>query len=276
MATGHFTPTTHAVLIPESWKKDAILELYQAMVMRNLINEVQVEEGLDTLHFPNIAKLAAEAITPGTALVGKVNTETQTDLVINKSYGVPISISKQTMKQAQKNISILDLYRKRAAEALAWQIDQHLLGLYSGLSQEVACSGDLSVAKLTEARRVLNKAAAPQNDRHLVISPEQEEALLNISNFIEAAKFGNAQAVQNGAIGRVFGFWVWVTDAVLTSTTRKNLAFHRDFAALGVQMEIEFDIAFNVLGQCWDLVASVLYGYVEMRDTFAAVVTTTD
>ena len=277
MATGYHTTTTHAVMIPESWRKELILALYDLMVMRPLVTEIPIEEGVDTLHFANIAKLAAEAITEGTELVGKVNTETQTDLTIDQNYGVPFTISKRLMIQSQKNVKLLDVYKTRAVEALAWQIDQALLGLYSGLSQEVACGGDITKAKILEARTLLNKANAPMTNRYLVISPEQEEAMLNIANFVQAEQFGTRSAIADGAIGRVFGFDVFVTDAVLLSTTRKNLAFHRDFAMLGVQQDIEVDMSqFEVLKQGWDVVASVLYGYAEIRDDFGVVITTTD
>jgi N4-gp56 family major capsid protein len=276
MATGYFTPTTHAVMIPETWRKEAILELYAAMVMRDLIIELPVPEGTDTLHFPNIAKLAAEAITPGTPLVGKVNTETQTNMSINQYYGVPVTITKILMKQVQQNINILDLYRKRMAEALAYQIDQALLGLYSGLSQVIDNSlTDIDAAAIREARRYLNKANAPQTDRYLVISPEQEEAMLAIADFIDASKYGSAMPIQEGVIGKVYGFWVVVTDAVITATTRKNLAFHRDFAAIGIQQDIEIETGpYMPLNQAWDMVGSDIYGFTEMRDDFAVVILT--
>jgi hypothetical protein len=278
MADGYFTPTTHAVMIPESWRKEAILALYAAMVMRGDITELQVPKGTDTLHFPTIAKLVAEAITPGTALVGNVNTEGQIDLTIDQNYGVPLSISKQLMIQAQTNIDLLALYRDRAAEALAYQIDQALLGLYSGLTQTVDLGvGDITAAGILTARTYLNKANAPQTNRYLVISPEQEEAMLSIDAFVDANLYGSGVPVQEGVIGRVFGFNVQVTDAVITSTTRRNLAFHRDFAAIGIQQDVEFDMsAFKPLEQAWDLVASILYGYCEMRDTFAVEIETQD
>lgn len=275
---GYMTPTTHAVMIPEWWKKDAILELYDAMYMRGNINEVDVPLGVDTLHFPNIAKLVAEQITPGTELVGKTNTETQTDLVINQNYGVPITMSKQTMQQAQRNINLLNTYRGRSMEALAWQVDQALLGLYAGLSQSIDRSAtDIDEAAIREARKLLNKAKAPQSNRYLTISPEQEEAMLAIAGFIRADQYGSAVPIQEGIIGKVYGFWVQVTDAVITSTTRRNLAFHRDFAAIGVQQDANFEIGpYLPLKQGWDWVASILYGFVEMRDEFAVEIKTVD
>jgi len=277
MADGYFTPTTHAALIPETWRKEIYLALYDRMVMRGLVSEIKVPPGTDTLHFPSIAKLVAEEITPGTALVGNVNTEAVIDLVIDQFYGVPSTISKQTLIQIQQNIDVMGLYRGRSAEALAYQVDQALLGLYSGLTQTIEASGDITAAHISAARRLLTKAGAPQNNRYLVISPEQEEAMLAIASFIQAERYGSSAPIQEGEIGKVYGFNVVVSDAVITSTTRRNLAFHRDAFLLGVQQDVAIDVgAFDPLKQAHDMVASILYGYAEMRDTFACEITTTD
>jgi hypothetical protein len=341
MAAGYFTPTTHAVMIPESWRKEVILALYDKMVMKNIINSITVPAGMDTLHFPNIAKLTAEAITPGTALVGKVNTETKTDLVIDQNYGVPMTIAKQTLIQAQTNLSIWDIYKNRAAEALAYQIDQHLLGLYSGLSQSVACSGtattwavatayalgdlvipttpnafwyicvdagtshaatepdwplvleeqivdngaiwkavepytgNLTKDRILESIQYLDEANAPENDRHLVITPAQKNSLLKMENFYDASKYGSVSPIQRGMFGQIFGVNVWVTNAVVTATTRQNLMFHRDFAMLGIQEDVVVgDPQWMELKQAYDWVVTALYGYKEIRDDFGVVITT--
>jgi len=277
MATGYVTPTSIDALIPETWRKDIVLELYDRMVMRDLVNVITVPPGTDTVHFPAISKLTAEQITPGTPLEGKYNTESAITLSIDKYYGVPMTISEKALIQVQQNISLGDIYKQRMAEALAYKMDQDLLGLYSGLSQSVdLSSGDITKAGILEARRLLNKAGAPQSNRYLVISPEQEEAMLSISDFVDASKYGDNAPIRDGFIGKVFGFEVFVTDAVITASTRKNLAFHRDFALLGIQQEVKITSAWMPMKDGYDMVAKVLYGVTEMRDDFGVVIVTKD
>ena len=343
MATGYFTTTTHAELIPESWRKEVILSLYDKILMRKLISELPIPAGTDLLHFPNIAKLAAEEISQGTPLVGKVNTEGTTPLTIDQNWAVPMTIGKRLLKQAQQNINILNLYKERAAEAMAYQLDQALLGLYSGLSQSVVCKGtattwavatayslgdfiipvtpngkwyecttagtshastepvwpitlyetiaeatgtcvwtcvepyigSLNDSKILEGIQYLDEANAPQDNRHLVITPAQKNFMLKIDKFVDASKLGATTPILTGRFGQIYGINVWVTNAIITATTRQNLLFHRDFALLGIQEDVAVEVGpYMPLKQGYDVVLADLYGYAEMRDDFAVVIKT--
>lgn len=276
MADGYFTPTTHAVMIPETWRKEIIIAVYNLMVMRNIVMELGVPPGTDTLHFPNIAKLVAEQMTPGTELVGNVNTETKTDLSIDQLWAVPMTIHDQTLIQIQQNINVLDLYTQRAAEALAYKMDQLLLGLYSGLSQTIAAGGDITIALINQAARLLDVAGAPQTNRFGVISPYQKEALLAVGNIIQAHQYGSSVPLIQGEIGMLGGFRLFVTENVITSTTRRNLFFHRDAFMLAIQQDIDIKSLYMPLKGGLDVVLKQLYGYGERRDTWACEITTTD
>lgn len=276
MASGPITTTTGAVLIPESWSKDLILSAQQKMVMRDIVQYVPVPKGMDTVHYGQIAGLTAEDITEGTDLTSKNNTETKLDLVMNKNKGVPFSFTKKFLTQVQQAPKMLDVYSVEAGRAIAKAIDLDLLGLYSGLSQVVTCTSVLTDAKILEALLELDNAGAPEDDRHFVITPAQKGALLAIDKFSLVSNFGSSDPLQKGAWGEIYGLKIWVTNNVITATTRKNLMFHRDAFMLGVQQDAEVEVGpYMPKQQGFDVVVSAIYGVLEKRDTFAVTVTTT-
>lgn len=277
---GYITTTTADVYIPERWLPEVWDVLYQSMVMRNLVRYYEVPPGTDVIHLPQMKKLVAEAITEGTALVGAQNTELKYDITINQQYGVPVTISDRVLTQNILGDGLKREYIRRAGEAIAYQIDQHLLGLYSGLSQTVNCystgttAGHITDAYIRKAIQYLDEAGAPENDRHLVICPLEKNTLLGIDKFSLASNYGDGSVVQKGAWGEIYGVKVWVTNAVATSTTRKNLMFHRDFAGLAVQVPLKIAELYQPLKVATDVVVSALYGYSELRDAFGVTLAT--
>ena len=97
---------------------------------------------------------------------------------------------------------------------------------------------EITLAGISKARELLNRANVPQSDRWLVIPPEQEKALIDLDNFRNADKYGSRDALLKGEIGQIYGFRVMVSNAAAAT---EAFAYHKSCSAVAVQQEISFE-----------------------------------
>lgn len=134
---------------------------------------------------------------------------------------------------AQANGDALSRYVNPAIIALAEQLETDLWTMYSSLTgTSVGTSGtDISVATVRSARKVLNDAKAPMDDRFLVVSDKDEIALLGDSSMQSFFAFARSGSVESGALPNLYGFQPYVSQLVPvvagTPASTKNIAFHK-------------------------------------------------
>lgn len=112
----------------------------------------------------------------------------------------------------------------------------HLIDLDGSAASGSATA--ITLEGITEARKLLNKQNIEAGNRYLVISPEQEKEMLNISNFIKANEYGAREGLLEGEIGRVFGFTVMVHNGL---NDNEAFAYHKDAVGIAVQREVKFE-----------------------------------
>jgi len=273
MATGYVTPTTVDKFIPEIWAKEIVSALNGKCVMKSIVkNYPHNGKSGDTIHFPMVANLAAEAITPGTDLEGKVNTENSVDVSLNKFYGVPMSI--HDIAALQSDVNLMSVYTQKAGEAMAVAIDTSILAEYSGFTYDINATSDITDANLRKAIEYLDIANAPEDDRYLIIYPTQKNALLALDKFTLNANFGSVAPIQRGLFGQIYGLNVVVTTQVPYSSKRKNIVMHRDAIVYCEQQDVKFKISERALGVCTDLVAYSVWGVQNLRADFGVTIST--
>lgn len=167
--------------------------------------------------------------------------------------------------QAMPNVKA-EIIKEMALE-LALQIDKDI---YAQLILASASSPDHRIAfansgtddtlgktDVLEARRLLNVQNVPMNDRFLLVNPTHEKELLLIDDFVSADKYGSAQAVQLGELGRIFGMPVLMSNVV---TAKKVVAFHRSAVAFAQQLSPEFETDKDLKSVSDEFLMHVLYG----------------
>lgn len=272
MATGFITPTTVDKFIPELWAKEIVSALNGRLVAANIFKNYPVTGSGDTVHFPKLANLAAEAFTPGTALEGKVNTEASVDVSINQFYAVPLSID--DIAKVQSDVNLMQAYTGKAGEAMAVKIDSSILALYSGFTYDINATSDITDANLRKAIEYLDIANAPEEDRYLIIYPTQKNALLALDKFTLAANYGSVAPVQRGLFGSIYGLNVVVTTQVPYSSKRKNIVAHKDAIVYCSQQDVRFKVSERALALCTDVVAYSVWGVQNMRADFGVTIST--
>ena len=189
------------------------------------------------------------------------------------------------------------IYMETAMSVLAEQIDGDLTALYSGLSQSIDASSGLGEDDLRLARRYLNTAKAPLANRYVVLEEDAEYEALGIERLVNrdyAESLGNMAA--GSYINRAYGFDIFMSQSVKTSTTHKNLAFHRNAFVLatrplatapagmgvvqsvmnedGIGLRVTMSYDHDYLGG--KVTVDVLYGVAELRDNHGVVILTAD
>lgn len=104
-------------------------------------------------------------------------------------------------------------------------------------------SARLTLAKLTQAKMILDEFDVPMDGRVYVCAPEQVYDMLNIST-LTSADYNNIKALVAGEIDTFLGF-KFVTSNSLTksdSTHQYNYAFHKDALVLGIGKDITTSI----------------------------------
>jgi len=96
----------------------------------------------------------------------------------------------------------------------------------------------LTLADISNARMLLNKQNVPQDNRTLLISPEQEKAIIDLDNFSNADKYGAREALLNGEVGRIYGFRVMVHNGL---SGAEAIFYHKDAVGFARQKSINYE-----------------------------------
>lgn len=236
-ATGGITITEVDAAIPEFWANMALGALKANTVMANLVNRDYSSEVATKGDVVNV-------VQRGNLIVNDKETGKQITLQTPTNSKIPVTLNKHKeiswlIEDTASAKAIQDAvnYVTDAAIALGEQIDKDLLALYSALTlQSGDATKDLGVATILDAREKLNVAKAPTTGRYMVISPQDDTALLKLEEFTKADWTDeNMTALREATIGRKYGFTYIMDQQVATTATgkqRHNIAFHKDAFAL--------------------------------------------
>jgi hypothetical protein len=92
-----------------------------------------------------------------------------------------------------------------------------------------------TIADIRLAAKLMDEQKLPAGDRYLVVTPNIKHAILAFSEVSDASKFGNAEAIQKGYIGELYGFKILCSNQVTTATM---VAYHKSALAFAFQKEM--------------------------------------
>lgn len=294
----NITVTEAAGFIPEIWAAAALGYLKANTVMARLVNrnyENEIARFGDTVHIPRRGALTVNSKVANTAVTLQTPTADTVDVTLN--HHEEVSFLVEDIARAQANQSIIDGYIGDGMKVLGENLDSDILALYSGFSttpiDATTGSGGVVAGTVTEARRILNSARAPQSDRFIVWHEDAESELLEEEKFTSADFGDNGDAVREAVIGRKYGFTHVIDPLVpVVAGEAKNLAFHRDAIALvsrplpsipeglgaratvmeedGVSIRVTWSYNASYLGV--QVTLDMIYGVAELRDNHAVVI----
>lgn len=295
------TVTEAANFIPEIWAATALGALRANTVMARLVNrnfENEIQRAGDTIHIPQRGTLVAHDKSANTGVTLQTPSADVVNLTLNKHKEVSFIV--EDIAAAQANQDIINGYVMDGMIVIAEQIDADLLALYSGFSttpiDATGGSGGIVAASVTEARRILNAAKAPQQNRYIVWHEDAEAELLQVEQFTSTEFGDNGDAIREAIMGRKYGFAHFMDQQVTESSGEaKNLAFHQDAIVLatrplpappagtgaqssvmvedGIGIRVTYGYNMTYLGL--QVTLDILYGVAELRDSHAVVIRST-
>jgi len=241
--------------------------LQESIMIPSIMNmSAMIRPGMDTLKIPRFTALPVETVTEGSTLTINNPTIATDDLVMNINQAIHWEISDRADIQSKIDIAV-QLVRD-GSRTLAFQIDDNLITELNTVSTASpdnllafanGLTASIQLTDIAAARERLNLNNVPMSDRFLLIPPEQERFLLAIPELIHLEKYGTTDAIQNGELGRIYGFTVLMsTSANLDGAT--FLAYHRSAAAYGTQISPKFETDRNVAKLVDEYTLSQLYG----------------
>jgi N4-gp56 family major capsid protein len=138
-----------------------------------------------------------------------------------------VAIAQDSLMKAAKMIALqLDkdiITELKAASAAA---PDHLIK-YIDVATNVIARGDILAARALLVNQNINP-----RECYIAVSPEKEGQLLNISDFIDASKYGSNEPIQGGVIGKIYGMPVLIHSGL---TANETLVWHPTAVGLAIQ-----------------------------------------
>jgi len=204
-----------------------------------------VGPGAKSIDIPIRDQFTAESKAENTGLTAQAMTFTADTIALDRHEAVFVRLERIADLQANVNVKA-EIIQEMAAE-LALKVDQEIiieLLLTSAaapdhrLQYANTATDTLQQTDILEARRLLNMANVPMNDRYALVPPDQEKALLLLSDFVRADQYGSSQGLREGELGRVYGFTV-IQHTGLTNPDA--IFYHKSHVGMAKQKAPSFD-----------------------------------
>ena len=235
------TDVLKQTLVAAIVQRELIANSVLAGAVRN-VSEFAVD-GVDEIEFPKHGSFTVTKKVSGTQVDAAALTYGTDKLLLDQHAVIQWMIEKKANKQSVVNLESANLLAAARAHAKQVDVDVHS-ALIAGVSASapdhvIAYAGaSFGRADIVKALELLDIQEFPSENRFLAVHPSQFADMLNISDFIDASKFGSNQPILNGQIGTVFGVRVLKTTVV---TAGRPLMFHAESCALGFQLAPSFD-----------------------------------
>jgi N4-gp56 family major capsid protein len=207
------------------------------------VSQFASANGIDEIEFPKLGSFTVTKKTSGTPVDAAALTYGTDKLLLDEHAVVQWLIEKKASKQSAIALELENLQRAARAHAKQIDVDIHaelIAGVSTSAPDHVIAFAGASIDKtdVLEAMRLLDVQEVPADQRYLAVNPTEHKALLLISDFIDASKYGSAQPIQNGEIGMIYGMKVLKTTVV---TAGRPIVYHKEAAVIGFQMMPQFD-----------------------------------
>lgn len=276
------TVTTSAKFIPEVWSQEIISEAESRLVLADKVERYDddVAEKGDLIHIPNVSNLDANDKVAQTAVTTQAPTEGENTITIDEHKETSFYVEDIVKVQSQYNL--MAKYTKKAGYAIAKAIDSSLASLGSSFSQYVGDgSTNITDANIILANQYLDEADAPEESRFFVINSAGKADLMAIDKFV--LRTGPGWSPDNSPIlngnkkpgfwGDIYGVKVFVSNNMVseagTPNIIHNMFFQKEAMGLALQQKPRVQSQYKLEYLSNLVVCDAIYGFAELRDTFA-------
>jgi len=193
-----------------------------------------VQKG-DLVLVPLIAALTATTFGGSYAICA--GTKSVVTVTINRHKHVPIG--QNDLDAANSSEASLISFARQQGAALAIAVLQDVFSLVitaaANFSLATAVSsGVMDVRQMRVCRLALNQSNVPSEPRALILDCVPYDALLGVTNFVQAHMMASATAIREGQVPRALGFDLFEVNSMFTGASVMGFAAHA--AAIAIAM----------------------------------------
>lgn len=252
-----------AQYIQELWSREIQQPFDAKLQMAKLVKDRSglAKDGGDLIRVPFTATVSARAKSASTDITYDSPDGTAIQHNIDKHYYVATKI--EDIAKVQSNYDLKSAFQERLAEGLARQIDTDLHALYASAGSTVTGGASVDDTDILAVVLDFDEANTPQDARRGVIGHNTKNDLLAVNKYVaydQTGKTGKAVDGSTGLVGSVYGMDLYHSGNVPTSTTGRNLFFHRDAIVLIQQLRPKFEMEYSVDSIATKTVLHAIYG----------------
>jgi hypothetical protein len=265
--------------VQEKWTREVQQPFNAVLQAAKLVQDRSglVADGGDILNIPFTSTVNARAKVASTAISYDSPEGSPVTMNIDKHYYIGVLI--EDIAKIQSSYDLKAAFMDRMSESLARQVDTDLMSLYASAGQTVAGGANVTDAGVISVVTAFDTANVPQQLRRGIIGANTKADLLGVNKYVaydQTGKDGKATDGSDGLVGSLYGMDIYYSGNVQTSTTGRNLFFHKNAISLAKQQAPKFEMEYSVDYIGWKTVLHTVYGVgVERPSAFIQLTRTT-
>lgn len=249
--------------IQEIWTREIQQPFESALQAAKLVQDRSglVKGGGDIVRIPFTALVNARAKAASTDITFDSPEGAPISLSIDKHYYVGVKI--EDIAKIQANYDLKSAFMERMSYSLAVQVDTDLLGLYSGAGTTVTGGAAIDDADILSVVSAFDVANTPVDLRRGIVGAYTKADLSGVNKYTaydQTGKTGKAIDGSSGLVSSVYGIDIYFSNNVPTSTTGRNLFFHKKAINLAKQLAPKFESQYMVKSLAWETALHTIYG----------------
>lgn len=235
--------------VQEKWTRDIQQPFDKMLAAAKLVQDRSglVSDGGDVVNIPFTASVNARAKAASTAVTYDSPEGSPVTLSIDKHYYVAVLI--EDLAKVQANYDLQSAFKERMTESLARQIDTDLMALYASAGTTVSGGAAIDDADILAVVAAFDSANTPASQRYGIIGHNTKIDLLGVNKYSAYDQTGKTGKAVDGSLdltGSVYGIELYHSGNVPTSTTGRNLFFHKKAINLAKQQAPKFEMEYSV------------------------------
>jgi hypothetical protein len=250
--------------VQELWSREIQQPFDKTLQIAKLVKDLSglAKGGGDLIRSPFTAAVNARAKSASTDLTFDSPEGAPVVLNIDKNYYVGVKI--ENIAAVQSNYDLKAAFYERMAEALARQIDTDGLALYASAGTSVSGGAAIDDADILSVVTTFDLANAPMDMRRGIVGPYTKADLSGVNKYVaydQTGKTGKAVDGSGGLVSNVYDMDIYMSQNVPTSTTGRNLFFHKNAISVAQQQKPKFNTQFMVRADAWETSLTCIYGW---------------
>ena len=218
------------------------LLIQEAVLMPTVMNE-RAQPGEDRIKLTRAGRFTVQNKVDDTDVTAQTITYAADNIDLDQYKVIQVAVEDKANVQFTPNL-VEDVVMRMAKE-MALDIDNYLISQLRLVSTAApdhalayANATDFKKADVLAARALLHAQNVPFGECFIGVSPTSEASLLAVDDFVHADKYGSAEGLRNGELGKLYGATVIMHTSMLDAET---LIWHPSHVGFGMQIAPKFE-----------------------------------